>query len=67
MSGPRSGSGPGPRQRDFLLTLGVALVFVGAVAVIAALVRAELEDAGLSALMLLGGVLLWRWRRSRLG
>ena len=67
MSGPRSGSGQGPRQRDFLLTLGVALVFVGAVAVIAALVRAELEDAGLSALMLLGGVLLWRWRRAKLG
>ena len=59
--------GPSRRQRDFLLTLGVALVFVGIVAVIAAFVRAELEDAGLSSLMLLGGVLLWRWRRSKLG
>ncbi|MCY4455134.1 MAG: hypothetical protein OXC56_02360 [Chloroflexi bacterium] len=59
--------GPNPRQRDFLLTLGVALVFVGIFAVAAAFVRGEPEDAGLSSLMLLGGVLLWRWRRSKLG
>ena len=62
-----SGAGPNQRPRDFLLTLGVALVFVGIVVVIAAFVRGELEDAGLSAVMLLGGVLLWRWRRAKLG
>lgn len=62
-----SGSGNNPRPRDFLLTLGVALVAVGIAAVIAAFVRGEPEDAGLSALMLLGGAMLWRWRRSKLG
>ncbi len=62
-----SGSGNNPRPRDFLLTLGVALVAVGIAAVIAAFVRGEPEDAGLSALMMLGGGMLWRWRRSKLG
>jgi hypothetical protein len=62
-----SGAGKSPRPRDFLLTLGVALVVVGFAAVIAAFVRGEPEDAGLSALMLLGGVMLWRWRRAKLG
>ena len=62
-----SGAAPNPRPRDFLLTLGVALVFVGTVAVIAAFVRGEPEDAGLSSLMTLGGVLLWWWRRAKLG
>ena len=62
-----SGFGNNPRPRDFLLTLGVALVAVGIAAVIAAFVRGEPEDAGLSALMLLGGAMLWRWRRAKLG
>ena len=55
------------RQRDILLTFGVAIVVVGLASVIAALVRGEPEDTALSALMVVGGVLLWRWRRSKLG
>lgn len=58
---------PERRQRDILLTFGVAVVAVGAASVVAALVRGEPEDTALSALMVVGGVLLWRWRRSRLG
>lgn len=55
------------RPRDMLLTFGVAIVAVGLASVVAAFVRWEPVDAGLSALVAAGGVALWRWRRSKLG
>ena len=61
MSAPRE-----PRPRDLLLTFGVSLVVVGIAVVIASFVRVEAEDAVLGAAMAGGGVLLWRWRRSKL-
>ncbi len=66
MSGAGSSGRERPR-RDFLLTIGVAVVVVGTLAIVASAVRGELIDAALAVLAVAGGALLWRWRRSMLG
>lgn len=57
----------GPERRDMLLSIGVALVLVGALVFATALLRGQIGNAAASALMIAAGVALWRWRRSRIG
>ena len=50
-----------------LLSIGVALVLVGALVFATALLRGQIGNAAASALMIAAGAALWRWRRSRIG
>lgn len=56
-----------PRRRDMLLSIGAALVVVGAFVALTGLARGGLGNAAAGALMAAAGVALWRWRRARIG